>query len=179
LEKEEATKHQIDEIYTQYPFYGSRRITVVLRREMVIHRKTVQRYMRNMGIAGICPGPKLSKRNLEHQIYPYLLRNVTSSYPNHVWGIDITYIRPVGIFTNQVFVVWMNKCIMIIDVEPFSKAFWASSPEEAIRIAREILEQGTWVEGPAIVKQSEEERMRTMGAPELPGFAPVQKKRKS
>jgi hypothetical protein len=65
------------------------------------------------------------------------------------------------------------------DVEPFSMALWASSPEEAIRMAREKLEQGDWVEGPAIVKQSEEERMRTMGAPELPGFAPVQKKHKS
>jgi hypothetical protein len=65
------------------------------------------------------------------------------------------------------------------DVEPFAMAFWASSPEEAICMAREKLEQGEWVEGPTIVKQSEEERMRTMGAPELPGFAPVQKKRKS
>lgn len=88
-----ATKHRIDEIYTQYPFYGSRRITAVLCREMVITRKTVQKHMREMGIAGICPGPNLSKRNPAHKIYPYLLRNVTSSYPNHVWGIDITYIR--------------------------------------------------------------------------------------
>jgi putative transposase len=88
-----ATKHRIDELYTQYPFYGSRRMTAVLRREMVINRKTVQKHMREMGIAGICPGPNLSKRNPAHKIYPYLLRNVTSSYPNHVWGIDITYIR--------------------------------------------------------------------------------------
>jgi hypothetical protein len=66
-----------------------------------------------------------------------------------------------------------------VDIEPFAMAFWASSPEEAIRMAREKLEPGDWVEGPAIVKQSEEERMRTMGAPELPGFAPVQKKHKS
>ena len=63
---------------------------------MSINRKTVQRYMREMGISGICPGPNLSKRNLQHKIYPYLLRNVTSSYPNHIWGIDITYIRLVG-----------------------------------------------------------------------------------
>lgn len=112
-EKEVATKHQIDEIYTQYPFYGSRRITVVLRREMVINRKTVQRYMREMGIAGICPGPNLSKRNLEHQIYPYLLRNVTSSYPNHVWGIDITYIRLVGGWMYLVAVLdWFSRFIV-------------------------------------------------------------------
>ena len=44
--KEVASKHRINEIYTKYPFYGSRRITVVLRKEMLINRKTVQRYMR-------------------------------------------------------------------------------------------------------------------------------------
>ncbi len=42
---------------------------------------------------GICPGPNLSRRNQEHRVYPYLLRQVTAAYPNHVWGIDITYIR--------------------------------------------------------------------------------------
>ena len=46
--------------------------------------------MREMGLAGICPGPNLSQRNLAHRIYPYLLRQVTAAYPNHIWGIDIT-----------------------------------------------------------------------------------------
>ena len=93
-EEEIAIKHRIDEIYTKHPFYGSRRITALLKRENIcINRKRVQRYMREMGIAGICPGPNLSKRNTEHRIYPYLLRNVTIDHPNHVWGIDITYIR--------------------------------------------------------------------------------------
>lgn len=92
--EEVALKHRIDAIYTTYPFYGSRRITVHLRRAgMMINRKAVQRHMREMGIAGICPGPNLSQRNLEHRVYPYLLRQVTAAYPNHVWGIDITYIR--------------------------------------------------------------------------------------
>lgn len=91
--QEIATKHRIDEIYTKYPFYGSRRITAVLRREMVICRETVQRHMREMGIAGICPGPKLSKPGPEHKVYPYLLRNLVIDHPNQVWGIDITYIR--------------------------------------------------------------------------------------
>jgi putative transposase len=49
--------------------------------------------MREMGIAGICPGPNLSKRNLAHQIYPYLLRHRVVLRVNEVWGIDITYIR--------------------------------------------------------------------------------------
>jgi putative transposase len=88
-----ATKHRIDELYTRFPVYGSRRITAVLRKDIVITRKTVQSYMHEIGIAGICPGPNLSKPNPAHKIYPYLLRNVSSSHPNHIWGIDITYIR--------------------------------------------------------------------------------------
>lgn len=92
--QEVALKHRIDEIYTALPFYGSRRIAAQLQWEgMTINRKTVQRHMREMGIAGIAPGPNLSQRRKEHTVYPYLLRGVTISHPNHVWGIDITYIR--------------------------------------------------------------------------------------
>jgi putative transposase len=92
--EEVAIKHRIDEIYTAFPFYGSRRITAQMQREGTrINRKTVQRHMREMGIAGVAPGPNLSRRRKEHTVYPYLLRGVTSSYPDHIWGIDITYIR--------------------------------------------------------------------------------------
>lgn len=93
--KEIAIKHRIDELYTAHPFYGSRRITALLRPEWVINRKRVQSYMREMGLAGVCPGPNLSRPAPGHQIYPYLLRHIRASYPNHIWGIDITYIRMV------------------------------------------------------------------------------------
>ena len=92
--EEVAIKHRIDELYTEYPFYGSRRIAAAMRREgMPINRKAVQRHMREMGIAAIYPGPNTSKRRLEHQVYPYLLRGLKVSYPDHVWGVDITYVR--------------------------------------------------------------------------------------
>jgi putative transposase len=92
--EEVQLKHRIDEIYTQYPFYGARKIAAQLQREgMGINRKTVGRYMNEMGIVAIYPGPNLSKRNHQEGVYPYLLRNITSAYPNHIWGIDITYIR--------------------------------------------------------------------------------------
>lgn len=58
-----------------------------------MNRKAVQRHMQEMGLAGICPGPNLSKRNSEHRIFPYLLRGLAIDRPNQVWGIDITYIR--------------------------------------------------------------------------------------
>lgn len=92
--EEVQIKNRIDALYTECPFYGSRRITEQLCRDgILINRKAVQRHMQEMGIAGICPGPNLSKRNADSHIYPYLLRSITASYPNHVWGIDITYIR--------------------------------------------------------------------------------------
>lgn len=87
-------KHRIDEIYTHWPFYGSRRIAAHLQREgVVVNRKAVQRHMREMGIAGVCPGPNLSRRRHEHKVYPYLLRGLSITAPDQVWGIDITYIR--------------------------------------------------------------------------------------
>lgn len=92
--EEIAIKHRIDEIYTEHPYYGSRRITAQLRREgFEVNRKAVQRHMREMGIAGIHPGPNLSRRNQQHKVYPYLLRNLEITHPDQVWGIDITYIR--------------------------------------------------------------------------------------
>lgn len=93
-DKELHLRRRIDEIYTERPVSGSRYITAILRREgWLINRKRVVRCMREMGIAGVSPGPNLSKRNLAHKIYPYLLRGVKASHPNHVWSIDITYIR--------------------------------------------------------------------------------------
>lgn len=92
--EEVAVKHRIDALYTAHPFYGSRNVTVILNEEgVLINRKRVQRYRREMGIAGMTPGPNLSKRAAQHRIYPYLLRGVTAAAPNAVWGSDITYIR--------------------------------------------------------------------------------------
>lgn len=64
------------------------------------------------------------------------------------------------------------------DRELFAKAFWASSSEEAIRLATEALEGGEWIERPKVSKTTEEQRMRAMGAPELPGLGAPPKPRK-
>lgn len=92
--EEIALKHRIDRLYTDHPYYGSRRITEQLKREgLSVNRKAVMRHMREMGLAAVYPGPNLSKRAHQAAIYPYLLAHITASYPNHVWGLDITYIR--------------------------------------------------------------------------------------
>jgi putative transposase len=92
--EEIAIKHRIDELSTQCPFYGSRKMGAQLRREgVVINRKTVQGHMREMGIVAIYPGPNVSRRQHKEHVFAYLLRNLTIRAPNHVWGIDITSIR--------------------------------------------------------------------------------------
>jgi putative transposase len=91
--RELAIKRRIDEIYTAHPYYGSRRITRELRSEFGMARSTIQHYMQEMGIFALVPGPHTSKPAPEHQKFPYLLRNLSAEQPNHIWGIDITYIR--------------------------------------------------------------------------------------
>ncbi len=56
------------------------------------------------------------------------------------------------------------------DVEPFAQTFWAENAAEALQQANEAIAGGQWLDGPRISDLSEEDRMRQMGAPQLPGF---------
>jgi len=85
----------IDEEYTRCPFYGSRRMVVFLKRKgFDINRKRVQRLMRCMGLAGMAPGPNISRPHPQNKVYPYLLRGLAVTRPNQVWSTDITYGAP-------------------------------------------------------------------------------------
>jgi putative transposase len=87
---------RLDELFTQWPFLGSRRLARLLRDEgHAINRKRVQRLMRLMGIAALGPRPRTSKPAPGHKVYPYLLRDMVIDRPNQVWAADITYI-PIG-----------------------------------------------------------------------------------
>lgn len=114
-----ALKHRIDEIYTAYPFYGSRRMAITLQQEgHAISRKRVQRYMREMGICGVAPGPNLSARHHESAIFPYLLGGLEIARPNQVWGIDLTYIRLRGGWLYLVAVLdWYSRYVVAWEVD--------------------------------------------------------------
>ena len=86
--------HLIDKEYTNHPFYGSRRLSDWLaKQDFPACRSKVSRLMKVMGIEAIYPRKSLSARHPEHKIYPYLLRGLDIDHPNHVWCMDITYIR--------------------------------------------------------------------------------------
>jgi putative transposase len=100
---------QIDELYLQRPFFGSRRMAVTLG----VNRKRVQRLMRIAGIEAIYPKPNLSRPAPGHEIYPYLLRGVSIDRPNHVWSTDITYIPMRGGFLYLVAVMdWFSRFVL-------------------------------------------------------------------
>ena len=83
----------IDEIHTELPFYGIRRIRGELRgRGFAVGRQHVATLMRRMGITAIAPKRRLSRPAPGHKIYPYLLRGLKISEAGHVWCADITYL---------------------------------------------------------------------------------------
>jgi len=91
-----ALMRRIDELFTTWPFLGSRRMTALLRAEgHAVNRKRIRRLMGEMGIAALGPKPRTTKPAPGHKIYPYLLRGLPIERPNQVWCADITYI-PVG-----------------------------------------------------------------------------------
>ena len=92
---DEIIMRYIDELYTEFPYYGSRKMgkAVTIQLGEPVNRKRIQRLMRDMGIEAMYPKPNLSRNTTPHPIYPYLLKGLTINKPNQVWGIDITYIR--------------------------------------------------------------------------------------
>lgn len=80
---------RMDELYTQYPFLGYRKLAVMLG----ANGKRVLRLMRVMGLQAVYCKPITSKPHPAHRIYPYLLKRLPIVRANQVWAADITYIR--------------------------------------------------------------------------------------
>jgi len=91
-----------------------------------------------MGIAGIAPGPNLSKRSAEHRLYPYLLRGLNIQRPNQVWGIDITYIRLLGGWLYLVAVLdWFSRFVVSWELDQsLEMPFVLSAVDRAIQQVR-------------------------------------------
>ena len=105
---------RMDELYVASPFYGSRRVVAVLRREGVaLNRKRVRRLMRLMGLEAIYRKPDTSRAHPEHKVYPYLLRGLFIARPNQVWCADITYIPMAKGFVYLVAVMdWFSRRVL-------------------------------------------------------------------
>jgi len=67
----------VDKIYTDYPFFGTRKMAAYLNDTgYYVGRKLIRRIYQVLGLEAVYPKPNLSIPNREHKIYPYLLRDV-------------------------------------------------------------------------------------------------------
>lgn len=149
----------IDAEYTRRPFYGSRRMVVMLRAQgFEVSRKRVQRLMRVLGLAGMVPGPHTSKSHPEHKIYPYLLRGLAITRPNQVWSTDITDVRLAHGFAYLVAIIdWYSRRVLAWRLSnTLDSGFCIDCLEEALRVygQAEIFntDQGTQFTGMAFTR---------------------------
>ena len=119
-DKQLEIMHMIDEIYTEFPCYGSRRIAKALQREWhLVWRKLAKKYMQIMWIKAQHPKPNTSKWNPEHKIYPYLLRWYEVNKANEVRSTDITYIRMPHWWVYLIAVIdWYSRKILSWRLSP-------------------------------------------------------------
>ena len=121
---------------TQYPYYGTRRMSKCLQSKgYATGRKVIRRYYRIMRIEAVYPKINLSKRNQAHKIYPYLLRDTKIERVNQVWSADITYIRLEQGFVYLVAIIdWYSRYILSWKLSiSLESEFCVSALEEAIK----------------------------------------------
>lgn len=131
----------IDKIYTDYPFYGSRRIRYELGStyQTIIARDHVRRLLRTMGIEAIYPKakPNASIPDQARRKYPYLLKGLPIIRPNQVWGTDITYVKlETGWCYLTAFVDWFSRYVVSWELsQNLGISFCLTALDKALSIA--------------------------------------------
>jgi putative transposase len=130
---------KIDQLYLKHPYYGTRRMTTVLKRSgFSVNRKRIQRLMSLMGIQAIYPKPRLSMSQKDHKIYPYLLRNLVVNRPDQVWCADITYLPLQYGYVYLVAILdWYSRYVLSWRLSnTLDTIFCLEALEEALKISK-------------------------------------------
>ena len=138
--KDEKIKimHSIDQIYTEYPFYGHRRIWDALKEKgFTIGRDRTLEYMSEMGLQAFYPRRKkfTSLADKAHKKYPYLLKGLKIIKSNQVWAADITYVPLNGRFCYLIIIVdWFSRMILSYRISnSLDVQFCLEALEEALK----------------------------------------------
>ncbi len=85
-DKRLSLMHLVDSIYTEYPFFGTRKMAsyLQLNGNRDIKRHHIRGIYEQLGLRSVAPGPHTSKPHSEHKKYPYLLRGIDINKPNQV-----------------------------------------------------------------------------------------------
>lgn len=114
IEEDLALMREMDELYLERPYYGSRRMRADLStRERPLNRKRIRRLMRKMGLVAIYPKKRLSTPGKGHKIYAYLLRKLKIVRANQVWAADFTFIpMPRGFMYLVAVIDWYSRKVL-------------------------------------------------------------------
>jgi putative transposase len=126
---------RIDELHLSFPFAGARMLRDMLKLEgFEVGRKHIATLMDKMGIAAIYRKRKTSAPHPEHEIYPYLLKNLSIDRPNQAWATDITYIPMSRGFVYLVAIIdWATRRVLAHRVSiSMTPDFCVEALEEAI-----------------------------------------------
>lgn len=123
LPKDWNVKGHIEEVLSQNPSYGYRRVALALH----TNKKRIQRVMRLFSMAAYRRrGKKPKKIGFATTFFPNLLKTTIPSYPNHIWVADFTYVPYQGkfiflattmdIFTREIvgYAVMTNHTVMLV-----------------------------------------------------------------
>lgn len=115
-ERDTDLMNAIMDIWTEWPFYGYRRITGELAdRGIKVNHKRVFLLMKLMGLRSVLPKPKIntSLAHKENPVRPYLLKGLTINRANQVWATDITYIKlPGGMVYLFALIDWHTRFVV-------------------------------------------------------------------
>jgi putative transposase len=130
-----AIMRRLDELHLQFPFAGSRMLRGLLAGEGIkVGRRHVRTLMKRMGIEALYRRPRTTKPEPGHKIYPYLLRDMAITRPNHVWAMDITYIPMARGFVYLAAVLdWASRRVLSWRLSiTMEAAFCVEALEEAL-----------------------------------------------
>jgi putative transposase len=111
----------IDEHYLLNPHEGKIKRARWLTKEVgyAVGKRRVKKLMKIMRLETVYPKPNTSVPNKEHEIFPYLLREINITKPNQVWAADITYIRMRGKHVYLVAIMdWYSRYVIGWAVSP-------------------------------------------------------------
>ena len=133
----------LDQLYFEHPTLGSRKLAVKLSTMTGedLNRKRMQRLRRILGLETFYPKPRLTKRDPNHEVYPYLLRDVEIKAPNQVWSTDITYIPMRNGFLYLTAVIdWYSRFILSWELSNTLEAtFCRNALHEAFRWGQPLI----------------------------------------
>jgi len=113
--------NELNEIHSDFPYYGTRRLVTALENEGYwVGRKLIKSAMEYIGIRALYPKHQTTQAYKEHYKYKYLLKEfkndnnqVIIDTPNKVWATDITYIKLEKGFVYLAAVIdWNTKKIL-------------------------------------------------------------------